>query len=130
MSANRTENAEGNAQGVSFSEGVALGSRLQRGRWFADVRWMIEDIQFLENSRELSLTTVSMGIHYRFNRAEWSLTGLARENVLNNKERILALGLRVDVARGISLNTGIRLERSNILDETFRTYALSIRYEL
>ncbi|MBX2869050.1 MAG: hypothetical protein KTR18_10260 [Acidiferrobacterales bacterium] len=130
LRANHTEDPQGNAQGVNASEGVALGSQLERGRWSADAQWMLEEIDTVDSNQTFSLTTFSMGLHYRFNRFGWSFTGISRENVLNNTERFVSLGLRMDVARGLSLNAGIRSESTKLMDEAFRTYALSIRYEI
>ena len=126
---NRTDDPQGNAQGVRESNGIAVVGRLERGRWSGDVQFMSEDVESLDRDKEFRLNTVSFGVHYRFDRAHWSLSGIARENVLEDEERILALGLRMDLARGLSFNAGARVSTTKLLDDKFRTYAGSIRYE-
>ena len=126
---NRTDDPQGNAQGVRESNGIALVGRLERGRWSGDVQFMSEDVESLDRDKAFRLNTVSFGVHYRFDSVNWSLTGIARENVLDDEERILALGLRMDLARGLSFNSGARISTTKLLDDKFRTYAASIRYE-
>ncbi|MGI9319050.1 MAG: hypothetical protein ACR2QW_17115 [bacterium] len=126
---NQTEDEEGNAQGVKESEGIALMGQIKRGRWLIDVQLMAENVTSLQSERDFDLITVSSGLHYQFDRLKLSLSGVSRENVLDNTERTVALGARFDLARGLSINLGASVSDSEILTEDFKTYAASLRYE-
>lgn len=127
--ANYVRNDEGDPQGISESTALALVAQVERGRWTADTQFMQEKLAALANSEKFTLNTVSAGLHYRFNQWQWSLTGVTRENELNDKERILSLGLGYDIARGLSLNAGTNMSSSALFPERFRSHALSLKYE-
>jgi hypothetical protein len=126
---NQTDNEEGNAQGVKESRGAALMAQVERGRWLIDAQVLVENADSLQNDKDFELTTVSAGMHYQFDRLRLSLTGINRENVLENTERRLSLGARYNMARGLTLNLGASISDSELFPENFKTYAASIRYE-
>lgn len=127
--ANNTENDEGDAQGVGKSEALALVAQVERGRWAADMQYLREELSLLFDEQTFNLQALSGGLHYRFNRWRWSLTGINRENELNDEERVVSLGLRYDIARGLSLNAGASTRNSKLFPEKFNSFASTIRYE-
>ena len=126
---NQTEDEEGNAQGVKESRGVAVMGQIRRGRWLVDAQVLEENVTSLQNDKDFALTTVSAGLHYQFDRLKLSLTGVSRENVLENTERRVSLGAGYIMARGLSFNFGASVSDSKLFPEDFETYAASIRYE-
>jgi hypothetical protein len=126
---NSNENDEGDAQGVQDNQGVAVVAQVQRGRWIADIQYMREELSLLSSDSDIRLNTVSAGLHYAFNRAKWSLTGISRENELNDEERQVSVGLRYYLARGFTFNLGASVNNSKLFKKRFYSTATSLRYE-
>jgi len=118
------------AQGVSDSSAYAIMAQAQRGKWIIDAQYLQEDISLLSSPQSIDLTTLSAGVHYKANRWGWSLSGISRDNEVNDTEQSLSLGFRYDVARGVSLNAGKSVNNSKLFPERFHSYAFSLRYEL
>lgn len=127
--ANHVDNDRADAQGVSQSDSFAIVAQAQRGRWVVDSQYMQEKLAFLASRDSFTLDTFSAGIHYQANRWGWSVSGILRENELNDSERFLSLGLRYNYARGLSINAGKSISYSKLLPERLHSYALSLRYE-
>lgn len=124
------EPASETAQGVERGTGVALVASARRGRLTIDGQLLQERLELVDGNTELDLTALSVGVHYRFNRAVLSMTARSRENALDNREQGIAIGLRYALSRGLSVNLGARSEDSEAFPEDIRAYAISLRYEL
>lgn len=129
MRANSNENIDGDAQNVTESQGLAIVAQASIGRWTVDSQWMTEQVQLLDGSSELTLNTLSMGLHAKFNLLSLSLTGMQRDNELSDTERSLSLGVRYDIARGLSLNLGANIFSTELINNDFSSYAASIGYQ-
>lgn len=127
--ANKIDKDDADAQGVGASDAFAVVAQAQRGRWLMDMQYMREQLAFLFNQQSFKLQGVSAGLHYSLDRSQWSLTGLTRENELNNEERVVSLGFRYDLARGLSLNAGASVRNSKLFPEKLKSFATSLRYE-
>jgi len=119
-----------NAQGVDRGRGVALVAQARRGRWLVDAQYLQENLELVDGDTAFDLAAVSAGVHYDFNRLKISLTAISRQNTLQNRQRSVAMGLRYNLARGLSVNAGARVSDSELFPENFRSLAVSLRYEL
>jgi len=126
---NNIENTIADAQGVGESQAIALVAQIQRGRWIADAQFQHEKLAFLANQNDFELNSVSAGLHYSFNRWQWSLSGISKDNELDDTERTIALGIRYDIARGLTLNLGKSVNNSKLFPERFHSYGMSLQYE-
>lgn len=127
--ANDSENLDGDAQNVAKTQGLALVGQASLGRWTFDSQYMREQVELIDGISELSLDTVSIGVHAKFNLFSLSLTGIQKDNELSDTERSLSLGLRYDVARGFAINFGANIFNTKVINEDFSSYSASVQYQ-